>query len=277
MAELHRRRPPRALVRQPKGPRHGELHRHAALQEARGEIVCYLCDDDLWLPDHVERMRALLEEHDFAYTWPFWIDPEGEIHCYRSTCACRTSASSSSAARTGSRSRAARTRSTSTGGCRPAGARRRRARSPTSTCGSRSSRSPAAASSGGAAPTVLHFPSPERIGWSSEERLDELDRWAARLEEPGFRGRADRARARRHERRCRSPRSRDRTRAGRGVRPRRSASPRRRPSSSAWQAGRPSSRTTFVRLSRRRSPGACAARLLASRACGGRSEGLRGL
>ena len=26
----------------PKGQRHGEIHRHAALQEARGEIVCYL-------------------------------------------------------------------------------------------------------------------------------------------------------------------------------------------------------------------------------------------
>src|SRR6185437_15846190 len=34
----------------PKGERHGEAHRHAALQEARGEIVCYLSDDDVWLP-----------------------------------------------------------------------------------------------------------------------------------------------------------------------------------------------------------------------------------
>ena len=31
----------------PKGPRHGELHRHAALRQASGEIVCYLSDDDL--------------------------------------------------------------------------------------------------------------------------------------------------------------------------------------------------------------------------------------
>ena len=67
----------------PKGPRHGELHRHAALQEASGEIVCYLCDDDLWLPDHVQRMRALLADCDFAYALPFWIDPAGELHCLR--------------------------------------------------------------------------------------------------------------------------------------------------------------------------------------------------
>jgi len=50
----------------PKGPRTGETHRHKALAEARGEIVCYLSDDDLWLPDHLETMRALLEEADYA-------------------------------------------------------------------------------------------------------------------------------------------------------------------------------------------------------------------
>ena len=36
-----------------KGPRHEEVYRHQALQEATGTIVCYLSDDDLWLPDHV--------------------------------------------------------------------------------------------------------------------------------------------------------------------------------------------------------------------------------
>jgi glycosyltransferase involved in cell wall biosynthesis len=50
----------------PKGERHGELHRHQALSEARGEIVCYLCDDDLWLPNHLEEMGALLTDADFA-------------------------------------------------------------------------------------------------------------------------------------------------------------------------------------------------------------------
>src|SRR5436309_1083330 len=38
----------------PKAPRHGEILRHAALAEARGEIVCYQADDDLWLPGHLE-------------------------------------------------------------------------------------------------------------------------------------------------------------------------------------------------------------------------------
>jgi hypothetical protein len=46
----------------------------------RGQIVCYLCDDDLWLPDHVEHLRELLAS-DFACSQPFWIDPHCAIRC----------------------------------------------------------------------------------------------------------------------------------------------------------------------------------------------------
>ena len=62
MEELVASDPRVKFLDNPKGPRHGELHRHAALQEARGEIVCYLSDDDLWLPDHVAEMQSLLAE-----------------------------------------------------------------------------------------------------------------------------------------------------------------------------------------------------------------------
>ena len=51
----------------PKGPRHGEVHRHQALGEATGRIVCYLSDDDLLLPDHVAEMSRRLENADFAH------------------------------------------------------------------------------------------------------------------------------------------------------------------------------------------------------------------
>jgi GalNAc5-diNAcBac-PP-undecaprenol beta-1,3-glucosyltransferase len=63
----------------PKGPRHGEIYRHAALQEARGEIVCYLSDDDLWFPEHIACMRRLLSSADFAHALPLYIDERGEI------------------------------------------------------------------------------------------------------------------------------------------------------------------------------------------------------
>lgn len=51
----------------PKGPRNGELNRHAALGDASGRIVCYLSDDDLLLRDHVSEMLRLLDDADFAH------------------------------------------------------------------------------------------------------------------------------------------------------------------------------------------------------------------
>jgi len=66
----------------PKGPRHGEPYRHEALREARGDIVCYLCDDDLWLPRHVELVREALEGADFVATHPVHVTPEGELLCW---------------------------------------------------------------------------------------------------------------------------------------------------------------------------------------------------
>jgi GalNAc5-diNAcBac-PP-undecaprenol beta-1,3-glucosyltransferase len=51
-----------------KGPRHGEDHRNAVLRVARGEMICYLGDDDVWFPDHLEVMQDLLAEADFAHT-----------------------------------------------------------------------------------------------------------------------------------------------------------------------------------------------------------------
>lgn len=52
----------------PKHERRGEPYRHQALQEAKGEMVCYLCDRDLMLPDHVETLSHILEEYNFAST-----------------------------------------------------------------------------------------------------------------------------------------------------------------------------------------------------------------
>ncbi len=65
----------------PKGPRHGEEYRHKVLTEsATGEIVCYLCDDDLWLPNHVETMLELLNEKDFAHSLPLVSEAVNSIN-----------------------------------------------------------------------------------------------------------------------------------------------------------------------------------------------------
>jgi len=60
----------------PKGPRHGEIYRHRALQHARGRIVCYLSDDDLYLPHHVQEMIELLRDADFAHAAALEIQPD---------------------------------------------------------------------------------------------------------------------------------------------------------------------------------------------------------
>lgn len=62
----------------PKDKRHGEVYRHQILQKAKGEIVCYLSDDDLWLPNHIEVMQGALRTADFACTLPVRITPEGK-------------------------------------------------------------------------------------------------------------------------------------------------------------------------------------------------------
>jgi Glycosyl transferase family 2 len=160
----------------PKGERHGELHRHAALAGARGEIVCYLSDDDLWLANHVEELRRLLADHDFAHTLPLSIDPDGNFHHWsaelgrsyyrdlllggmnRVPLSCGAHTLDLYRRLPGWRPAPIDVHTDlymwqqllSAPGCRPVS---------------------------GTQPTVLHFPSTERGGWSTQQRLAELDAW----------------------------------------------------------------------------------------------------
>lgn len=63
----------------PKGPRNGEIYRNKILKKAKGEIVCYLSDDDLWFSDHIEIMIKLLRDADFANSYLFRIEADGRI------------------------------------------------------------------------------------------------------------------------------------------------------------------------------------------------------
>ncbi|MBI5311424.1 MAG: glycosyltransferase family 2 protein [Actinobacteria bacterium] len=51
-----------------KGERHGERHRHEAIQRTSGELICYIGDDDLWFGDHLARLLDLVEGVDFAHS-----------------------------------------------------------------------------------------------------------------------------------------------------------------------------------------------------------------
>ena len=63
-----------------KGPRHGEVHRHAVLRDhARGRLVCYVSDDDLLLPDALRALAEALAEHDFVHPLPVYVNGRGEL------------------------------------------------------------------------------------------------------------------------------------------------------------------------------------------------------
>src|SRR5436190_15123271 len=60
----------------------GESHRDGVLRQARGRIVCYQADDDLWLPGHLQDMQAALEDADFAGAMHVNVELDGRIRGY---------------------------------------------------------------------------------------------------------------------------------------------------------------------------------------------------
>lgn len=66
----------------PKAPRNGESHRDGVLRQARGRIVCYQADDDLWLPGHLQDMQAALEDADFVGAMHVNVELDGRIRGY---------------------------------------------------------------------------------------------------------------------------------------------------------------------------------------------------
>jgi hypothetical protein len=66
----------------PKGPHHGEVHRHTAIQQSTGDTVFYLCDDDLLLPEHVSDLLDALRDHDIAQSLNGYIRSDETIGLY---------------------------------------------------------------------------------------------------------------------------------------------------------------------------------------------------
>jgi hypothetical protein len=66
----------------PKGPSRGESHRDTVLRQARGRFVYYQCDDDLWLPGHLQDLEDALEAADFAGSMHADVSPEGRVRGY---------------------------------------------------------------------------------------------------------------------------------------------------------------------------------------------------
>jgi hypothetical protein len=189
VAGLQRDDPRLRFFDHPKGPRHGERYRHAALAEAQGDIICYLSDDDLWLPHHLRTLAEALAEADFAHTVQVAIQPGDTLYVYPHDLADPAAVvrllaepfnffGLSAAGHT----RAAYQRL-------PFGWRTTPAGLPTDLymwrqflaepwCRARTVWHP----------SVLNFPASLRQDWSPGDRLAELDRWASRLADPAFGG-----------------------------------------------------------------------------------------
>jgi glycosyltransferase involved in cell wall biosynthesis len=169
----------------PKGERHGEAHRDAALAEATGEIVCYLSDDDLWFDDHIERMHHLLSSADLAHTLGSYVDTKGHMHALvfdvtrqGSTEALRRVESNAPLSAWGHRLDAYRrlTRRWSPGG----------SDLPTDiNMWLKFLEEPWMRVQSSAVLTSVHLASadPVRDSWTIERRLEELDSWDSRLED----------------------------------------------------------------------------------------------
>ena len=66
-----------------KGERNGERHRHAVLAEATGDLVAHLGYDDLWFPDHLKELAALLAEVEFGHLGMMAMAPDGSPLYFR--------------------------------------------------------------------------------------------------------------------------------------------------------------------------------------------------
>jgi GalNAc5-diNAcBac-PP-undecaprenol beta-1,3-glucosyltransferase len=173
----------------PKGQRHGEAHRHLALEAARGEIVCYLSDDDLWFPDHVEYMAGLLSGADFANSMVAAIQPDesmenlfGDIGRPSVRRRLVEDAASNFIGLCNAGHSLAAYRSMS-GGWQPAPPD-----IPTDLfMWRRFLANPSISATSGGRPTALHFAAARRREASPAERLEELTRWSRRLADPVWR------------------------------------------------------------------------------------------
>jgi GalNAc5-diNAcBac-PP-undecaprenol beta-1,3-glucosyltransferase len=179
----------------PKGPSRGELHRHRVLGEANGEIVCYLFDDDLWLPEHVEVAAELLHDADFAFTMPVIVAPDGSHRAWfvdlRSPTHRRlftnplsdTPSSPTCAAHTMALYRRL-----------PFGWRTTpRGSAPDKYMWAQCLADPRTIALSAARPTALIFPDPPRRGWTADARVAELRDWSGRLQDRAWRQEFDRS------------------------------------------------------------------------------------
>lgn len=171
-----------------KGPGRGELHRHQVLQEARGEIVCYLFDDDLWLPDHIAVMQELLRDADFAFSMPVLVNPDGALSAsfvdlsrpLHRRLFTDTRSSTASVPTCAAHTMALYRRLSSGWRTAPHG------HAPDKYMWAQCLADPASVATSTSRPTAIIFPDPPRRSWPPSRRLAELAEWSRGLHDSAW-------------------------------------------------------------------------------------------
>jgi hypothetical protein len=64
---------------EPKLGNRGEKYRDKLIQTSGADFISYLCDDDLYMPNHLEVMSKHLQDFDFVHPRPTFVNPDGAI------------------------------------------------------------------------------------------------------------------------------------------------------------------------------------------------------
>lgn len=59
--------------------RHGEEYRDEVIRNSEAKFIAYLGDDDLLFDDHLETMKEVIGDSDFANPLPVMINPDGTV------------------------------------------------------------------------------------------------------------------------------------------------------------------------------------------------------
>ena len=68
----------------PKLSNRGEKYRDSVIRASDADFISYLCDDDLYMPNHLEIMSRHLEDYDFVHPRPTFFNLSGAASFLRS-------------------------------------------------------------------------------------------------------------------------------------------------------------------------------------------------
>ena len=170
-----------------KGSAQGEIYRHHVLQNAQGEYVCYLSDDDLWLPNHLELMYEKLKENDFTHTLHVNVRISKTILALEGSLESKSDVQRMLDSKFNFFGLSFAGHSLTAYHRLPDGWRPR----PDGMWSDLHMwrqwlEQPWVKATSIPVPSALHFPSPKRKGWTTEQRTDELKYWSGKISEPNF-------------------------------------------------------------------------------------------